>query len=88
MKKLYEELLIGDNPQPTQHQRIMKAQEQFLSWPLLESKLNALSLAMSVNDVALIRGLLKQLVSGYEPSGEVVDWVHLAQERESVANDY
>ena len=87
-EKLYEELLIGDNPQPTQHQRIMKAQEQFLSWPLLESKLNALSLAMSVNDVALIRGLLKQLVSGYEPSGEVVDWVHLAQEREAVANDY
>jgi FlaA1/EpsC-like NDP-sugar epimerase len=87
-EKLYEELLIGDNPQPTQHQRIMKAQEQFLNWPLLEAKLNALSLAMSVNDVALIRGLLQQLVSGYEPSGEVVDWVHLAQERESVANDY
>ena len=87
-EKLYEELLIGDNPQPTQHQRIMKAQEQFLSWPLLESKLNALSLAMSVNDVALIRGLLKQLVSGYEPSGEVVDWVHMALEREALANEY
>jgi hypothetical protein len=41
-----------------------------------------------VNDVALIRGLLKQLVSGYEPSGEVVDWVHMALEREAVANDY
>jgi FlaA1/EpsC-like NDP-sugar epimerase len=87
-EKLYEELLIGDNPQPTQHQRIMKAQEQFLSWPELESKLNALSLAMSVNDVALIRGLLKQLVSGYEPSGEVVDWVHMALAREAVAKDY
>jgi FlaA1/EpsC-like NDP-sugar epimerase len=87
-EKLYEELLIGDNPQPTQHPRIMKAQEQFLSWPLLEPKLNALSLAMSVNDVALIRGLLQQLVSGYEPSGEVVDWVHMALEREALANDY
>jgi FlaA1/EpsC-like NDP-sugar epimerase len=87
-EKLYEELLIGDNPQPTQHQRIMKAQEQFLSWPLLESKLNSLGLAISVNDVALIRGLLKQLVSGYEPSGEVVDWVHMALAREALANDY
>ena len=87
-EKLYEELLIGDNPQPTQHSRIMKAQEQFLSWPLLESKLNALSLAMSVNDVSLIRGLLQQLVSGYEPSGEVVDWVHMALAREALANDY
>jgi FlaA1/EpsC-like NDP-sugar epimerase len=87
-EKLYEELLIGDNPQPTQHQRIMKAQEQFLSWPLLEPKLNELSLAMSVNDVSLIRSLLQQLVSGYQPSGEVVDWVHMALEREALANDY
>jgi FlaA1/EpsC-like NDP-sugar epimerase len=87
-EKLYEELLIGDNPQPTQHQRIMKAQEQFLSWPLLEPKLNELSLAMSVNDVSLIRSLLQQLVSGYQPSGDVVDWVHMALEREALANDY
>jgi FlaA1/EpsC-like NDP-sugar epimerase len=81
-EKLYEELLIGDNPKPTQHPRIMKAHEQFVSWPQLESKLNALSMAMSVNDAPLIRALLKDLVSGYQPSGEVVDWVHMALERE------
>jgi FlaA1/EpsC-like NDP-sugar epimerase len=55
-EKLYEELLIGDNPKPTQHASIMKAHEQFLSWPQLEQKLNALSIAMSVNDVPVIRG--------------------------------
>jgi FlaA1/EpsC-like NDP-sugar epimerase len=38
-EKLYEELLIGDNPKPTQHARIMKAHEQFLSWPQLEGQL-------------------------------------------------
>lgn len=86
-EKLYEELLIGDNPKPTQHARIMKAHEHFLSWHELESKLNALSMAMSVNDVPVIRGLLQQLVSGYQPAGEVVDWVHLAQEREALANE-
>ena len=86
-EKLYEELLIGDNPKPTQHPRIMKAQEQFLSWPVLEPKLNALSLAMSVNDVPVIRSMLQQIVSGYQPSGEVVDWVHMAQEREALANE-
>jgi FlaA1/EpsC-like NDP-sugar epimerase len=86
-EKLYEELLIGDNPKPTQHPRIMKAHEQFVPWPQLSSKLDALSLAMSVNDVPVIRGLLQQLVSGYQPSGEVVDWVHLAQEREALANE-
>jgi FlaA1/EpsC-like NDP-sugar epimerase len=86
-EKLYEELLIGDNPKPTQHARIMKAHEQFLPWSQLECKLNALSIAMSVNDVPVIRGLLQQLVSGYQPSGEVVDWVHMAQEREALANE-
>jgi FlaA1/EpsC-like NDP-sugar epimerase len=86
-EKLYEELLIGDHPKPTQHGRIMKAHEQFLPWNQLEGKLNALSIAIGVNDVPVIRGLLQQLVSGYQPSGEVVDWVHLAQEREALANE-
>jgi FlaA1/EpsC-like NDP-sugar epimerase len=86
-EKLYEELLIGDNPKTTQHPRIMKANERFLSWTDLEPKLNALSIAMSVNDVPVIRALLKDLVSGYEPSGEVVDWVHMALEREALGNE-
>jgi FlaA1/EpsC-like NDP-sugar epimerase len=86
-EKLYEELLIGDNPKPTQHPRIMKAQEQFLSWPQLQDKLNALSMAVGTNDVPVIRALLQQLVSGYQPSGEVVDWVHLANLREVVNED-
>jgi FlaA1/EpsC-like NDP-sugar epimerase len=84
-EKLFEELLIGDNPKPTQHPRIMKAHEQFLSWPELSQRLNALQLAIGVNDVPAIRGLLQQLVSGYQPSGEVVDWVHWANEREASA---
>ena len=29
-EKLYEELLIGDNPSPTSHPQIMKAQEEFI----------------------------------------------------------
>jgi FlaA1/EpsC-like NDP-sugar epimerase len=85
-EKLYEELLIGDNPKPTQHPRIMKAHEQYLSWALLQGNLNALSIAMSVNDVPVIRAQLQELVSGYQPSGEVVDWVHMALAREALAN--
>jgi FlaA1/EpsC-like NDP-sugar epimerase len=81
-EKLYEELLIGDNPKPTQHSRIMKAHEQYLPWVKLEQLLVALGFAVGANDVPVIRGLLKQMVSGYNPSGDVVDWVHLAQERE------
>jgi FlaA1/EpsC-like NDP-sugar epimerase len=81
-EKLYEELLIGDNPKPTDHARIMKAHEPFLPWALLEQKLYALSIAIGVNNVPVIRGMLQELVSGYQPSGEVVDWVHIALERE------
>jgi FlaA1/EpsC-like NDP-sugar epimerase len=84
-EKLYEELLIGDNPMPTLHPQIMKAREQFLSWPKLVLKLNALSIAVGLNDVPVIRGQLRELVSGYQPSGEVVDWVHMALEREAPA---
>lgn len=74
-EKLYEELLIGDNPLPTSHPRIMKAHEDFLPWDELQAKLSGLGLALDANDVPLIRSLLKELVPGYQPDGEVVDWV-------------
>ena len=83
-EKLYEELLIGDNPQPTSHPRIMKAREDCLPWSELEQKLQALQMALDVNDVGVVRAMLQQLVSGYQPSGEIVDWVHLEQEAEMV----
>ena len=83
-EKLFEELLIGDNPKPTQHPRILMAQEKFLSWDQLQGQLNSLNLALSVNDVPVIRSFLQQLVNGYHPNGQVVDWVHLEQVRQSV----
>jgi FlaA1/EpsC-like NDP-sugar epimerase len=78
-EKLYEELLIGDNPLPTQHERIMTAHENFLPWPELRLRLETLTAALNINDVPAIRSILKELVSGYRPDGEVVDWVHMAQ---------
>ncbi|MFC7286910.1 polysaccharide biosynthesis protein [Herminiimonas glaciei] len=81
-EKLYEELLIGDNPKLTSHPRIMKADEEFIPWPDLESKLNALEMALDINDVKVVRLMLQQLVSGYKPSGEIVDWVHMENEAE------
>ena len=79
--------MIGESPAPTQHPRIMKAQEPYLPWAQLQQSLGALHMAKGTNDVALIRGLLQQLVAGYEPAGEVVDWVYLAQEREAVGGE-
>jgi FlaA1/EpsC-like NDP-sugar epimerase len=82
-EKLYEELLIGDNPLPTSHPRIMKAHEEFLPWDELESKLNILNAALESNNVPVIRTLLKELVPGYQPEGDVVDWVWMENEKAS-----
>jgi len=74
-EKLYEELLIGDNPLPTEHARIMRANEEFLPWDVLQEKLDELNLAVGANDAPLFLNLMKRLVSGYEPEGMVVDWI-------------
>ncbi len=84
-EKLYEELLIGDNPKPTSHARIMKANEDFIAWSDLEAKLGSLEVALNVNDVSLIRAMMQQLVAGYTPSDAIVDWVYMEQEAEARA---
>ena len=73
-EKLYEELLIGDNPQPTAHPKIMKAHEEFLSWDDLQQELEKLNVALDACDGKLIRSMLKKLVPGYQPNGDPVDW--------------
>ncbi|MGO7211712.1 polysaccharide biosynthesis protein [Rhizobium ruizarguesonis] len=72
-EKLYEELLIGDNPETTEHPRIMKAREDFLSWPELSKRLNSLNAALDRNDMIAARATLAELVSGYSSTGEVSD---------------
>ena len=72
-EKLFEELLIGDNPETTEHPRIMKAREDFLSWPELSRRLNALNAALDRNDMIAARATLAELVSGYSSTGEVSD---------------
>jgi len=66
-EKLYEELLIGENPQSTPHPRIMRASEEFLVWPVLKEQLNTLHEHLSDTDPERIKMLLKTLVSGYQP---------------------
>ncbi|MFS2180597.1 polysaccharide biosynthesis protein, partial [Rhizobium pisi] len=72
-EKLYEELLIGDNPTGTEHPRIMKAREDFLLWPELSKKLTSLTAVLDRNDMIGARAMLAELVSGYSSTGEVSD---------------
>ncbi|MBE0474787.1 nucleoside-diphosphate sugar epimerase/dehydratase, partial [Rhodoferax sp.] len=64
-EKLYEELLIGDNPEPTAHARIMKAHEACLSWDDLVPHLNALRTGAEQADLTAIKTVLKTCVHGY-----------------------
>jgi FlaA1/EpsC-like NDP-sugar epimerase len=78
-EKLYEELLIGDSPEPTHHLMIMKAHEDFIPWKDLERELQTLEMVLDVNDVSLIRMMMMKLVTGYVPSDDIVDFVYLEQ---------
>jgi FlaA1/EpsC-like NDP-sugar epimerase len=77
-EKLYEELLIGDNPLPSIHPRIMTARDPFLPLADLMPRLETLKLALDSGNVVKLRSQLQALVPGYQPEGAVVDWVHLA----------
>lgn len=66
-EKLYEELLIGDNPQSTKHPRIMRASEEFLSWPVLQGKLDVLREHLEDGGAVEIKQLLREAVVGYHP---------------------
>lgn len=64
-EKLYEELLIGDDPQPTQHPRIWQAREDFLPWVELEPVLGHLQEQAEKGDEAALRQTLARHVSGF-----------------------
>lgn len=80
-EKLYEELLIGDNPEATTHPRIMTAHEEFFLWDELEVMLEKLTFAMSENDITEVRNLMGIMVAGYKPNAEIVDLL-VAERRE------
>lgn len=66
-EKLYEELLIGDNPERTAHPRIMKAHEPFVPWAQLAEELTVLEAAAGRDDLPVIKSFLRQHVHGYQP---------------------
>lgn len=72
-EKLYEELLIGDNPLQTSHPRIMKAREELVEWPELVLQLQVIREAVEANDVSAIKSALTVLVSGYAGANDIVD---------------
>lgn len=66
-EKLFEELLIGNSPEPTLHPRILKAHEDRLSVDELASILSSLRTTKARGDAI---HLLRRMVPEYEPDNE------------------
>ncbi|WBY02087.1 nucleoside-diphosphate sugar epimerase/dehydratase [Ramlibacter tataouinensis] len=66
-EKLFEELLIGDNPLATGHPRVMKGHEECLDWQELAEVLSAVDRSLDESRLDTVRNLLAGAVRGYRP---------------------
>ena len=80
-EKLYEELLLGDNPQKTQHPKIQKAQDPFIPFNQLEVDLNNLKTLLDHNKALEVKELLAKIVKTYQSNSAIVDHFYLEQSK-------
>ena len=78
-EKLYEELLIGDNPSKTNHPKIKKTSDQYISFEKLKVDLKILKSLIENNKVIEVKSLLNKLVELYRSNSEIVDHVYVEQ---------
>jgi len=69
-EKLFEELLIGENPMPTNHPRIMQAMEGHMSWQELSAALDQLEAHVHTGNRTAAVSLLRDLVPEYQPNAD------------------
>lgn len=69
-EKLYEELLIGNDPQPTDHDRIMTATEISLGSQEMAEFLSQLQKACAEFNIAEIQRLLLEAPLAYQPTSD------------------
>ena len=81
-EKLYEELLLGDNPQETDHEKIQKANDPFIPLSQLDNHLNVLSSLITNNSVLEVKNILKKILISYSPDNNIVD--HIFNEKNNI----
>ena len=80
-EKLFEELLIGENVEGTEHALIMRAQESEIPWALLQEWLAELAAACDQFDHEAVRSLLLRIVFEYAPQCGIEDFIWRAQNK-------
>tara|TARA_X000000950_G_scaffold288806_1_gene407526 strand:- start:4642 stop:6624 length:1983 start_codon:yes stop_codon:yes gene_type:complete len=78
-EKLYEELLIGNNPQKTNHPKIQKISDPFIPFELLEPELKNLKNLLDNYRTRDVKALLEKLIKSYETNSNIIDHIHNAQ---------
>jgi FlaA1/EpsC-like NDP-sugar epimerase len=80
-EKLFEELLIGDNVEGTQHERIMTAKERYLPLDEYVDTISILDQACYDFDHEKIRSILIEAPTNFEPTDGISDLVWNAKKR-------
>jgi len=76
-EKLYEELLIGNNPMPSAHPRILRADEPYIDWAVLRVAFDQLHAMAAARDSLAVRDFLGELVTEFEYKSDLIDFVAL-----------
>ncbi len=79
-EKLYEELLIGDNPQKTNHPKIQKTNDPLIPYHELDVYLNNLKNLLDQNKAGEVKDLLDKVIKSYKSNSKIVDHVYIEQE--------
>ena len=76
-EKLYEELLIGHDPQKTVHPKILMAKDPFIPFADLENYLNSLKRLLNENNLKEVKNLIEKLITSYNSKSKIVDHIYI-----------
>ncbi len=82
-EKLYEELLIGDAPQKTEHPRIFRAVEESLTMQRMKELTGELVEALAKRDRVWVMRIIQEAVPEFTPRDGIGDWVTLFEEEKA-----
>ena len=83
-EKLFEELLVGDNPQKTKHPKIKKINDPFIPYEKLERELRILKQLINENRSKQVKQLLEKLLKSYKSNSKIVDHLFLEKRKSNL----
>ncbi len=81
-EKLFEELLIGDNPLKTEHSKIQKINDPYVPFKELEKNLKDLKNLIEKNKANKVKKLLNNIVKLYNSNSNIVDTIYVEQNKQ------